>query len=252
MREWLKHLLAEWEMIPHLEVQFRAMKKMADAPQCERVWSAIERRWHEGDMPLSMEMQVFATTLCASTVAGDFYDEATVSERRAEAKKAIDAIGDLLHCLDRVEGPLGHHSLFIDPLRSMAIASTKAVVDFWAAHKISSEDPWLISYQQKRTEESNDPRCVSFAELVAGATVEVPENVLRALRDGFSAWSAKTPMITHKDSLNVERLRMIRALTSYFRLSYGTPLREQVLAIVSVFFPDSRKLSRSAIAKLAP
>lgn len=75
-------------------------------------------------------------------------------------------------------------------------------------------------------------------------------DALVQIEEAVAVWKCTKPSIYRPDDPNVNRTHFIRALTDFFRGTYGTPLREQVAAITrSVFECD---MNAATVKKLAP
>lgn len=94
---------------------------------------------------------------------------------------------------------------------------------------------------------ANDPTHMGYAIL---ETMLLPEISLRAILDGSEKWAQSKPPVGRPSDANANRLHFIREITSYFRATYDTPLREPVAALTRSIYQC--EMDAATVAKLAP
>lgn len=239
------------------------LRTIAQHPEAQTVWRALDSRAdlaatrHEDQLRVLKfgeypgESPAFARALTETTFAKEaclladhasaymhdtqFLDEATKAERMALLHRVEKSIRDLKTCIDAIsyEHDGSRHWQLDRRQRDYAIACAEASLtesDSYFAGRVKKTETILIAAQ---------------------AAAIKPAGYLDSILETFQDWAAQKPLVPARNALNAKRLMLIRGLTEYFRLRYGTPLRRQVLIVVSCFF-DTANMTESDIAKLAP
>lgn len=75
-------------------------------------------------------------------------------------------------------------------------------------------------------------------------------DTLRLLMNATEQWASTKPLIAHPNNEGAKRLYFLRYMTREFRYAYGTPLRDQVAALVRLIYHCD--MDAATVAKLAP
>ena len=268
-----------------------ALTAMLNAPNIEKVWTALERRSdvdaitsREDAMRQGME---FALKHIEDENLLESFKQRTLSRACLERELEI------LDGSDRIDFPVGRNIYdmaedligAVTDMRAQGIpAATRArrkeklkeVQSAVSAMKKSiaflfdRDDPDVHSFDWKARNEcvnaiAND--WLHSQAMLYGATIDQegaavayqiirrlvadPRAILDTIEGRVHEWSMETPELAKPNDPQAARLIFMRRLTDYFRQQYSTPLRGCVLAVTEAFF-DCDGLDESAIAKLAP
>lgn len=226
--------------------------KLTGSPDCEKVWSALERRSrahqdrqydyltkNQGE-PASVAKELISEFDLASEIVQlayvvgladqpkAFQFTATVAQRRKLAVRFRKAAKVIHECT----------ALLWDGQEFDSI-STALQLHSVAIAKMLQEASNLGEWEQR------------VITITARNCIHGYEDTLRVLEAAVDEWSRQPPITSRPRAPTAARLVLIRDLTKRFKSRFGSPLRSSVLAVVGVFY-DCSDMDESTIAKLAP
>lgn len=244
------------------------LEAMAESTDCSKVWNAIEKRLAVATklhkvrirkIPLYADLDAnsverwarknirsevrFLTSVVERGLrVPSFCDSATVTQRKRLNEKFSKAAASMIEMLEQLAG--GERS-FDEPESALVHFAASTAQD--ACEQMLDVESGIST--EGRGEADADARIA--VQVAVRNCVAHPERLIDLMRDDVLRWAGTDPLIAKPDATNARRLRLIRTLSRYFKLRYGTPLRACTLAITGVFF-DIDGLSEASIAKLAP